>query len=327
VTFRPARWLPGPNAQTVFSRLWSLPDRLSPRRERWELPDGDFVDVDRHGDPAGPTVVVLHGLEGSSRAPYVRRLARALLGRGLSVLALNFRGCSGEPNRLPRLYHSGETGDLGEVVGRLVAERPGRALGLAGFSLGGNVAAKWLGERGAGGPAELRAGAVISVPFDLGACAAAIDGPGFWAWAYRERFLRMLRHKAIGKARRFPGVLDEAALRAVRTFREFDDRATARIHGFAGAEDYWRRCSSGPFLAAVRRPLLALSAEDDPIVPGPTLPREAAAANPAVELVVAPGGGHVGFVEGLPWRFRFWAELRAADFLAERLRPAPTASS
>lgn len=319
MTFQPAAWLPGPNAQTVFANLWRPPSGLRPRRERWETPDGDFLDVDRHGDDRAPAVLVLHGLEGSSRAPYVRRAVRALRDHGLSAVALNFRSCSGEMNRLPRLYHSGETGDLDFAVRRLVAERPGRPLGLVGFSLGGNVAAKWLGERGEAVPPELRAGAVISVPWDLAACAAAVDGPGFWPMIYRERFLRMLRAKALAKARRFPGLLDAGAIRALRSFRAFDDRATAPVHGFAGAEDYWERCSAGRYLAGVRRPLLAISAVDDPMVPPASLPREAAGRNPAVELLVAPGGGHVGFVTGRPWAFRFWAERRAAAFLAGRL--------
>jgi predicted alpha/beta-fold hydrolase len=190
---------------------------------------------------------------------------------------------------------------------------------VAGFSLGGNVAAKWLGERGADLPAEVRAGAVISVPFDLAACARALDGPGFWPLVYRERFLRMLRRKAVAKAQRFPGLLDATAVRAARTFREFDDRATAPLHGFADAGDYWSRCSAGRFLPGVRRPLLALAAADDPMVPAGALPRAEVRANPAVELQVLPGGGHVGFVAGPPWSFRFWAEGRAAEFLAARL--------
>jgi predicted alpha/beta-fold hydrolase len=319
MTYAPSSWLPGGHAQTVFARLWAWPPGPAPRRERWETPDGDFLDVDRCGEPAGPTVVVLHGLEGSSRAPYVRRLVRELLREGLSVAALNFRGCSGEENRLPRLYHSGETGDLDFAVRRLAAERPGRPLGVAGFSLGGNVAAKWLGEGGDGLPAEVRAGAVVSVPFDLAASAEALDGGGFWALVYRERFLRMLRRKALAKARRFPGLLDAAAVRAARSFREFDDRATAPLHGFADARDYWSRCSAARFLDGVRRPLLALAADDDPMVPAAALPLAAVRHNPSVELQVMPGGGHVGFVAGPPWAFRFWAERRAAGFLAGRL--------
>jgi predicted alpha/beta-fold hydrolase len=316
MTFRPAPWLPGPHAQTVFASLWRPPSGLRPRRERWETPDGDFLDVDRHGPEGAPLALVLHGLEGSSRAPYVVRMVKALAAEGIAAAALNFRSCSGEMNRLPRLYHSGETSDLDFAVRRLAAERPGRPLAVAGFSLGGNVAAKWLGERGHDLPDEVRAGAVISVPWDLAACARAVDGGGFWPLLYRERFLRMLRAKAVAKARRFPGLLDEEAIRALRSFREFDDRATAPVHGFAGAEDYWTRCSAARFLPGVRRPLLALSAEDDPMVPAESLPVALADGNPAVRLLVTPHGGHTAFVDGLPLRPGFWAERVAAEFLA-----------
>ncbi len=167
----------------------------------------------------------------------------------------------------------------------------------------------------------MRAGAVISVPFDLARCAAAIDGAGGMTFVYRERFLRTLRAKAIAKARRFPGLpFTERDVVACRTFASFDDRVTARVHGFAGAQDYWTRCSSGRFLDALRRPLLAISAEDDPIVPSDTLPREAARRNPHLHLETHRCGGHVGFVSGPPWRFEFFAERRAATFLADALR-------
>jgi predicted alpha/beta-fold hydrolase len=298
---------------TVFARLSRGPTGLAPRRERWELDDGDFLDVDRHGDPDAPTVVALHGLEGSSRTPYVRRLVAACLAHGLSALAVNFRGCSGEPNRLPRLYHSGETSDLARVVERLSRERPGRALGIAGFSLGGNVVAKWFGESGARLPPEVRAGAVISVPFDLGRCAAAIDAGGGMTFVYRERFLRTLRAKAIAKTQLFGSLpFTSREVAACRTFAEFDDRVTARVHGFADAEDYWRRCSSARYLDGISRPLLAISAEDDPIVPSDTLPRDTARTSSCLQLETHRAGGHVGFVSGPPWRFEFFAEARAA---------------
>lgn len=321
MSYSPARWLPGPHLMTIFARLARGPSGLAPQRERWELDDGDFLDVDRHGDPAAPAVVVLHGLEGSSRAPYVLRLVAACLAQGLSAVALNFRGCSGERNRLPRLYHSGETGDLARVVARLVGERPGRPLGVAGFSLGGNVVAKWLGELGDALPPEVRGGAVISAPFDLARCADAIDGSGGMARLYRARFLRTLRAKAIDKTRRFDGLPFTAAeVRACDTFARFDDVVTSRLHGFDGARDYWTRCSSGPSLGGLRRPLLAIAADDDPIVPGDTLPREAARRLPALTLETYPAGGHVGFVSGRPWRFEFFAEARAAAFLRDALR-------
>jgi predicted alpha/beta-fold hydrolase len=343
----PARWLRGPHAMTVFASVTRVFPRPPARRERWELPDGDFLDVDRYapplamraqgqpdeaaperaGAPGGrepsggeasvpPVLIVCHGLEGSSRAPYVRGLVGIALARGLAALALNFRGCSGEPNRLARNYHSGETGDLAHVVARLASERPGRPVLLAGFSLGGNVVVKYLGERGDELPAEVRGGAAISVPFDLAASARAIDGPGFWSWVYRERFLRRLRRKALEKARRFPGALDAGAVARARTFARFDEVVTARVFGFASAEDYWRRSSSGPFLPGVRRPLLALSSLDDPIVPAATIPLAAARANPAVTLETTEAGGHVAFVAGAPFWPSYWAERRAVEFLA-----------
>ncbi len=314
--FRPAPWLPGGDLPTVWASVARPLPRPRFRRERWELPDGDFLDVDRlPGSPGRPVLVISHGLEGSSGASYVRHAAAAAARRGLAVAAWNFRGCSGEPNRLLRQYHSGETGDLARVVARLAGEEPKRPVLLLGFSLGGNQIVKWLGDEGEGLPGAVRAAAAISVPFDLVACARALDAPGFWPWVYRERFLRRLRRKASAKARAHPGALDLAAVLRARTFAEYDDLVTAPIHGFAGADDYWTRCSSGPLLGGVRRPLLLVSAEDDPFVPGSCIPREAARKNPAVTLEVTSGGGHVGFVTGSPLRPGYWAEERALDFL------------
>jgi predicted alpha/beta-fold hydrolase len=321
MSYAPARWLAGAHAMTVFASVARALPRPRARRERWELPDGDFLDVDRYAPPprppAGepPVVVVCHGLEGSSRAPYVRGLVALALARGLGALAVNFRGCSGEPNRLSRSYHSGETGDLAAVVERLAAERPGRPLLLAGFSLGGNVVVKYLGERGDALPDEVRGGAVVSVPYDLARAAAALDGPGFWPLVYRERFLRRLRRKAAEKAGRFPGAIDVAAVRAARTFATFDGAVTAPLHGFPSAEGYWEACSAGRFVAGVRRPLLALSSLDDPIVPAASIPVAALRENPHVTLETTDAGGHVAFVSGWPLWPSFWAERRAVEFL------------
>ena len=319
--FQRAAWLPGPHLGTVYASVARPFPRPRFRRERWDLPDGDFVDVDRlEGAGRGaPVLVISHGLEGSSRAAYVRGLAAAAARRGLSVAAWNFRGCSGEPNRLLRQYHSGETGDLGAVVDRLSAEDPGRPIALAGFSLGGNQLVKWLGERGDDLPAAVRSAVAISVPFDLALCAIALDGPGFWPWIYRERFLRRLRRKALRKAADHPGRIDAAAVRRTTTFSGYDGLVTAPLHGFESAEDYWTRSSSAQFIAGVRRPLLLLSADDDPLVPARALPVEAAGLNPVVTLEVTSGGGHVAFVSGAPWNPGFWAEERAMDFLAGNL--------
>ena len=181
--FVPAPWLPNPHWMTVYGSVARLPPRVPFRRERWELPDGDFLDVEILRAPTGdsPVVVVCHGLEGNTRAGYVRGLLRELRTAGLGAVAMNFRGCSDELNRLPRFYHSGDTDDLAFVVERLWRDRPGRAIGLAGFSLGGNVVATYLGERGDAAPPEVRAAAVVSVPFDLGLSARTLDGPGLMA--------------------------------------------------------------------------------------------------------------------------------------------------
>jgi uncharacterized protein len=319
--FRRAPWLPGPHLGTVYASVARPLPRPRFRRERWELADGDFLDVDRleGASPEAPVLVVSHGLEGSSRASYVRGLAAAARRRGLAVAAWNFRGCSGEPNRLLRQYHSGDTGDLASVVERLRAEAPGRAVVLAGFSLGGNQLVKWLGERGEDLPSEVRGAVAVSVPFDLARCASALDGPGFWPWVYRERFLRRLRRKALRKAVEHPGRIDADAVRRATTFSEYDGLVTAPLHGFESAEDYWTRSSAARFVSGVRRPLLLLSADDDPLVPAASLPVLAAGQNPSVALEVTRGGGHVAFVSGTPWRPGYWAEERAVDFLVRRL--------
>jgi predicted alpha/beta-fold hydrolase len=320
-SFVAAPWLANRHLMTIYGSIMRWPIRLPIERQRWELPDGDFVDVDRLPGalPHSPQVIVLHGLEGSSRAGYVRGLLAELHLRGFGAIAVNFRGCSGVDNRLPRLYHSGDTGDLSHVVDRLVSEAPGRLLALAGFSLGGNVVAKYLGERGDAVPSEVVSAVVISVPFDLAGCAAALDGPGLFSLLYRERFLRRLRAKALRKAARFPGLVDDRAIRRARSFSEFDEVATAPLHGFANARDYWTRSSSGPLLRHLRRPLLAIAAADDPFVPPSALPYDIERVNPLVTLEVTQAGGHVAFVEGLPWKMRRYAERRAAEFLAAAL--------
>jgi predicted alpha/beta-fold hydrolase len=316
VTFVPAKWLSNPHWMTVYGSVARLPRHIGFRRERWELPDGDFLDVDRLSPTGGaPLVIICHGLEGSSRSGYVVGLAADLSSRGLGVVAMNFRGCSGELNRLPRFYHSGETGDLRYVIERLAAEGRRRPLGLAGFSLGGNVVAKLLAE---GVPDEVRAAAVVSVPFDLGLSCRAIDGPGFFPRLYRERFLRRLRKKALEKARRFPREIDARAVKAARKLREFDDAVTAPLHGFADAMDYYTRCSSGPMLGKITRPLHILHAEDDPMIPVEAIPSDRSNRNLTWELY--PSGGHVGFVSGPLWNPRRFAESRVAEVLAGRLR-------
>lgn len=266
-------------------------------------------------------VVVLHGLEGCSRSGYVVEACRRLRDRGLRPVALNFRGRSGEPNRARRLYHSGETGDLAFVVRRL-RERlgPGTPLGALGFSLGGNVLLKYLGER-SDAATGLSAAAAVSVPFDLAASARHLErGAGrFYAWFLLRSLKRSLRRKA--RRRGIDYDLERAA--AADTLRAFDDAVTAPVHGFRDAGHYYRESSSARYLDRIGVPTLVVQAEDDPFVPADSVPRETLEANPALRPVVTPAGGHVGFVAadggGGP---RFWAEERAAAFLARRLGDA-----
>jgi predicted alpha/beta-fold hydrolase len=319
--FSPPWWARNGHVQTVWGPLFRT-DRLPLRRERLSTPDGDFVDLDwldADSAAAAPTLLVLHGLEGSSRSHYVSGLLRAGQAAGWTGVAFNFRSCSGELNRLPRFYHSGETGDLAWVVGSLAARAPGVPIGAVGVSLGGNVLLKWLGEVGETAPRELMGAAGISVPFDVAACARVLDR-GLRRLVYARNFLRTMRSKVVEKARRYPGFVDVRAMRRARTFARYDRIVTAPLNGFRDEVDYWTSSSSGPYLARVRRPILLLSAQDDPIVPGRTLPRPGDLP-PNIRAEFTACGGHAGFLEGRwPWRASSWAERRAVEFLTSLLR-------
>jgi predicted alpha/beta-fold hydrolase len=288
------------------------------RRERLLTPDGDFVDLDcLPGRPGAPLLLVLHGLEGSARSHYVAGLFEQARARGWRAAVLWFRSCSGELNRLARFYHSGDTGDLDWVVRVLVDREPALRIGAVGISIGGNVLLKWLGEQGDNAPKALAGAVAISVPFDLAACARRMD-QGFQKVVYTRSFMRSFRVKTRAKALAYPGFVDvEAALRA-RTFAQYDRAVTAPLHGFVDAEDYWRQASSGPYIARIRRPTLLISAVDDPFIPPASLP-DAATLPDCVQAEFVPHGGHVGFVEGPPWRTRSWAERRAVEYLASVL--------
>lgn len=259
-------------------------------------------------------MVALHGLEGSSRAKYVLGLLATASACGWGGLAVNFRSCSGELNRLPRFYHSGETEDLDCIVASLVTRSPYRPLALVGFSLGGNVLLKWLGERGEKVPEQVRGAVAVSVPYDLGVAAHRVDH-GFGR-VYGRVFLRTLKAKALAKAARFPGLVDPQVVSRLSSFAEFDEHVTAPIHGFAGARDYWTRSSCLPWLERIRRPTLLISAEDDPFLPAACLPRAIVARSAWLEADFPERGGHVGFVEGAwPWYASYWADGRAVRFL------------
>jgi len=317
--YRPPAWYRGRHLQTLWGPLFRNWRRPPLRRERLETPDGDFVDLDwLRGPPAGaPLVLILHGLEGSSRSHYARGLLRGAGRLGCRAAVLHFRSCSGEVNRLPRLYHSGETADLDWVIGRLRERDAPRRLGLVGISLGGNVALKWLGERGEQAPAEVAAAAAISTPFDLTACAGALDR-GFNRAVYTMSFLRTMKAKIRAKAHLYDGRLDVAGALRARTFAEYDRFFTAPLNGFADERDYWSRASSGPYLERIRRPTLLINATNDPFMPGSRLPTAAVQRSRWLEAAFVPEGGHVGFLDG-PLGRSSWAERRALAFLRRHL--------
>ena len=314
--FTPAWWLRGPHPQTLWSQFFRRGRIPGLRAERIETPDGDHLMLHHHDlGPHRPRVLILHGLEGSERSHYVPGFMAQAARRGWNASVLVFRGCGTELNTAPRMYHSGETTDLQLVVDRLVGRAPEDVLLLAGVSLGGNVLLKWLGERGAALPSQMRAAAAVSVPFDLEmGCKKLQQG---FARVYDRHFLKSLRRKARRKLAQHPRLFDAAKLEAARTIEDFDDAVTGPIHGFAGSHDYYQRSSSIAWVSKIKIPTLLLSAEDDPFLPSSVLDRvrEIARANPYLQLQFTSSGGHVGFVAGeVPFRPSYWAEERLMAF-------------
>ena len=321
--YTPARPLRSGHLQTILPSLFRRVEGVAYQRERLELADGDFLDLDwlRRPEREAPVAAIAHGLEGSSERAYVRGMARALHAQGWTVVAWNLRGCSGEPNRLLRTYHSGVSDDLDAVVSH-VLDRGARQLAVVGFSLGGNVTLKWLGEQGDRADPRLVAGVGISVPVDLAGSARVMERRS--RRVYMLRFLRSLAGKVTDKAARFPGDVELADLGRMRTFAEFDGRYTAPLHGFASAEDYWARASALPLLPAIRVPTLLVNALDDPFLSPSCYPSGIADANPHLTLLTPRWGGHVGFMAP---GGTFWSEAVTAQFLDAALGYSASSSA
>lgn len=318
--FRPGRWALNPHVQTLAGKYLRPEPALAMHRERWTTPDGDFLDLDFLPDIGGPVVLVLHGLEGHTRRRYMLSTFVALQQAGMVPVGLNFRSCSGEPNRRARAYHSGETADLGFVLGRLRDRFPDRALAVVGFSLGGNMILKYMGERGNGSPPSDAPGPLpdaavaLSVPYDLAAGADLLARTRMGK-VYNRYFLGSLLQKVRAKEHLLGGLVDLEALYRTRTIRAFDDLLTAPVHGFRDADHYYAESSSRIYLGAIRTPTLLLHAADDPFLPAACIPRKAMAENRWLHPVVTERGGHVGFVQGGIRRPRFWAETGLVRFL------------
>jgi hypothetical protein len=313
--YRAPWWLPGGHAQTLYGVLFAHAS-VGWKRERWEAPDGDFIDVDRLPGPAdAPLVVLFHGLEGGSGSHYAGALARELVRRGWRGAVAHFRGCSGEPNRLPRAYHSGDADEIRWILQRIQTESRDAPLFAAGVSLGGNALLKWLGEDS---EAErvLTAAAAVSAPVDLMAAGNAL-GRGFNR-VYTRAFLATMRRKAEEKLGRFPGLFDGEAMRHARTLRAFDDVVTAPLHGFRDTDDYWTRSSAKPVLRRIRVPTLLLNARNDPFLPEAALPNPSQVSG-AVRLEFPEEGGHAAFVSGPFPGDIDWMPRRVTAFFEETM--------
>jgi len=296
--YRAPLWLPGGNLQTLYPALLARRPAVAYRRERWDTPDGDFIDLDwtaTRAAASAPIIVLFHGLEGSSASHYARSLMHAANRRGWQGVVVHFRGCSGELNRLPRAYHSGDSAEIDWILRRLRARYAGAPLYAAGVSLGGNALLKWLGEQGATALSVVNRAVAISAPVDLTAAGAALED-GF-NMIYTRNFLATMKRKSLQKLRQHPGLFDGERVRAARTLREFDDLVTAPLHGFRDVDDYWTRASSKPHLSRIAVPTLLMNARNDPFLPASALPlaREVSA---AVTAWFPDEGGHVGFMTG-----------------------------
>ena len=324
--YRAPRWLPGGNLQTIWPALWgrrTFGPSIHYRRERWATPDGDFVDADwlddgaasvspaaplspeasppesAHGRAAShegrPLLVLFHGLEGSSRSAYAEAFADVARERGWRYVVPHFRGCSGEMNRAPRAYHSGDYEEVDWILARLRERHAGPLLAV-GISLGGNALMRWAAEAGEGAARVVDVAAAVCSPLDLAAGGRAI-GSGFNRLVYTTMFLRTMKPKALAKLAQHPGLFDGEALAAARDLYAFDNLFTAPLHGFRDVDDYYARASAGPHLHRIRIPALALNARNDPFVPADSLPRPGTV-GPCVHLWQPPEGGHVGFPRG-----------------------------
>ncbi len=307
-------WLPGGHAQTIFPALFRRVARTTSRAERLELPDGDFLDLEWADQGRSRLAILSHGLEANLQTSYIQGMAAALIRRGWDVLAWNYRGCGREPNRLLKMYHSGATEDLGSVIAHAISNHSADSIDLVGFSLGGNLTLKYLGENQHQLNPKLNRAVAFSVPCDL-ACSSkqlALRSNKI----YMERFLREMRAKIRTKARMFPGQLDLTGLDQIQTFEEFDDRYTAPIHGFRDAADYWQKNSCRPFIPRITLPTLLVNAANDPFLGDDCYPRDEADESSSFYLEIPRTGGHVGFIPQCG-TYEYASEARAAEFLAE----------
>jgi predicted alpha/beta-fold hydrolase len=293
-------WLPGGNIQTIYPYFNKPVQLFSYRRERWELDDGDFIDVDwMDGSINSPLIVFFHGLEGGSSSHYILSIINDLRNYNWRSAVIHFRGCSGGPNRLSRAYHAGDSSEIDWMLKRITSQtqamNPTQPVYVIGVSLGGNALLKWLGENGEQAKQLVAGAATVSVPLDLAAAGSALD-TGF-NQVYTRHFLNSLRYKALEKLEQFPGLFDKKALKKCASIYDFDNLVTAPLHGFRDTDDYWHQSSSKPWLAHIKVPTLVINARNDPFMPASVLPAQKEV-SPTVTLEFPEEGGHAGFMQG-----------------------------
>lgn len=314
--FKPAWWLPGGHLQTLWSSFKRRKFSFKTARERLILPDEDFVDLDWvESNNSGPIVIVMHGLEGSIKSSYVHGILNALKNMGFRAVLMNFRGCSGEHNHSSKAYHAGETNDFNFFVQTLHVRYPDTKLAAIGFSLGGNVLLKYLGE--AQNNSLLSCAVAVSVPFLLNRSADRMQ-TGF-SIVYQKKLLALLRKKIIDKNKFLPLPVDINHINEIKNFWQFDAEITAKLYGFESADEYYQQSSSAYYLSSIKIPTLILHAHNDPFLYADAIPLQSAL--PAcVQLNLSKSGGHVGFVAGaIPGRARYWLEEKIPAYIKKTI--------
>lgn len=312
-TYRAPWFFRSAHLQTIYPSVIRQVPLITKERERIDTPDGDFLDLDWYRCHTSRKLVILtHGLEGSSHRAYIQGMARTFSNAGWNTFAWNFRGCSGEMNRKPQSYHSGATEELQTILDHVFNMDEFTEISLIGFSLGGNVTLKYLGERAQEVDTRIKSAVTFSVPCDLQSSSYRLERAE--NRLYMERFMLTLRKKIRLKMRRFPGKIKDRGLKEMRTFREFDNEYTAPLHGFKDAVDYWTQSSSKPYLPSIRIPTLLINAADDTFLPQDCYPTKAARESKFFHLEIPSHGGHVGFVTFSRSR-TYWSERRALEFV------------
>lgn len=311
--YRAPIWFRNGHVHTIYPTLFRKVDNVAYQLQRLETPDQDFLDLDWSIIGSDSVAIISHGLEGNSHRAYVKGIVRAMNQEGIDALAWNYRGCSGEPNRRLRLYHNGAIDDLHTVIAHAASSY--KNIFLIGFSMGGNMTLLYLGKQAQTIPGAVKGSISFSVPCDLTASSVALERRA--NTLYMKRFLKLLHEKVKAKQVQFPQHIDDLHYHQLKTFRDFDGRYTAPIHGFKSAEDYWEKCSCRPWLKQIKVPSLIINSLDDPFLAGGCYPVEECAGNPNTTLEITRDGGHVGFV-ALNRGGRYWSEERAVKFIRHR---------